>query len=216
MLKKNSFMFLFYLVLFFGFLLPLINSETLTGAETLEFGFVSFFATYVFWLVIGSIWSHEQTENKYSGYKFLRILPISNIDIVGSKFLLVILSLAIYLIFNLLWLSSLFRGMEVLTAAHKYLFLMAALGLGICGVLYVGVFRFGFSKFGKYLMIIWLLLIIGQIPLRILLRRQFGVSDDDIARWADGINLLPVILICVTVFALSFYYSLKFSKTNRD
>lgn len=209
LLRKNLFMFLFYIVIYFGFLLPMINSEKFTGAENLEFGFMTFWISYIFWLLIGSIWSHEQTEHKNNSYQFLRILPIHRRDIIGSKFILVLVTMTIYLIFNSLWLSSLFRGTEFQAATQKYLVFMAFLSLGISGLIYLMLFKIGFTKFGKIIIVIWLLPIVGQIPLRIFLKRQYGIRDADIAHWAERLDLLPVIIISLAVFALSYYFSLR-------
>jgi len=183
------------------FLLPLANQDRILGPDPLDLSFVLYLNMYMTWLIIGSVWAQEQLEHKNNGYSFLRTLPIQNHEIVLSKFILVLLSVLIYLTAHMVWFQHNFEEADFLLAARNNMVIMGNFSLVIVGLIYLGFYRFGYHKFGKIAIIIWLLLIISPIPIRIFLRNRFNIGTDQIVSAIMGGSPLLISAVGLTLFA---------------
>ena len=60
LMKKFSFIFILYLLLAVGLVFPLFNYDRLTGPDPLTLNFVFTLAPYLFFVVLGAVYIHEQ------------------------------------------------------------------------------------------------------------------------------------------------------------
>jgi hypothetical protein len=198
LIRKNSLMFLLYLSLYWLFLLI-----TLQGGEFFEsprellvtLGF------YMFWLILGGIWSQEQLEEKQRGYRFLQILPIRPIEIVGAKYVMAFLAVLAYLASHLVGFFFMTRNADEFLAGFSTLVVFASACLVMAGIYYLGFFRFGYHRFSKVAIAIWLLLVVSPLPLMIVLKSRFGIGSDEILEAVSGLNPLPVAAIALVLYA---------------
>ena len=109
-----------------------------------------------------------------------------------AKFSLVLLSVTVYIIAHLIWFFHNFDKPDYLTAARANLIFNGNLCLIISAFICLGFCRFGYQKFGKFAIIIWLLFIISPIPLKIFLYPRLGITTADIVHFVTSIN--PVLV----------------------
>jgi len=130
------------------------------GGKTPAFVFLCFWA---FLLVSGSISTGEGYEEKHKGYRILSVLPLTGREIVGTKFLLVLGSviLATGLNVALLVLKAGSPGRTDLMVMIGVLWGVVCLIYG--GIMYVGIFRFGFTSMTKMFWMVFLVLIVAMI-----------------------------------------------------
>jgi hypothetical protein len=210
LLRKNSGFFLFYIAIYFGFLFPMINYDRFQAAAPLSLGFVFFITTYIYWLVLGAVYSHEQLEHKNNGYAFLRNLPISRRDLVLSKYILVFLSVLIYISVQYIWLGSIFPDPGDTATARAYVLINSSFCLVLAGWFYALIFRYGFGKFGKILLVSWILLLISPILILTLILPKLGLTRMDIILFLTKTDPLAAFTFSFVLFSASYLAALKF------
>ncbi len=204
LMKKFSFWYLLYPGLLLVFGLPLFNHDRLTGPDPLSLSFASYLAPMV-WLVLGAMWSHEQMENKFNGYAFLKILPIDVAMIVKAKFALVFISVTIYVGGCCAAFSFISTDLKYLIPSCAYVIVFGDTCLIVAALLYLGIFRYGFSRFGIFILISWVLLLISPIAIRILILKPRGISDAEIMRFLEG----PIWILATAICLIGYYFLMK-------
>lgn len=202
-------MFVLYQGLYYALLLPLLNQDRILSPNPLDLSFVLYLNIYMTWLIIGSVWAQEQLEHKNNGYAFLRNLPIQDRDIVLSKYILVLLSVLVYLLVHMVWFNLSFEETGFLLAARNNLVLMGNFSLVLAGLIYLGFYRFGYHKFGKIAIVIWLLLIVSPIPIRIILKNRFNIGSDEIVNAIMGGNPLLITAVGFALFMASAFLATR-------
>ena len=201
LMKKFAFWYILYPGLLLVFGLPLFNHDRLTGPDPLSLSFATYLAPMI-WLVLGAMWSHEQAESKTNGYAFLRILPIETARIVKAKFALVFVAVAIYVTGCSVAFAFVSTAPDYLVPSCAYVIVHGDICLVLAGLLYLGIFSFGFSRFGKYVLITWVLLLVTPVPFRILFLKPRGITDSDIMQFLRGPYWIIGTLICLSVYAI--------------
>jgi hypothetical protein len=161
------------------------------------------------WLVLAAMWSHEQMESKSNGYAFLRILPIEPAQIVKAKFALVFVSVAIYVGGCCVAFALVSTSPGYLIPSCAYVIVNGNICLLTAALLYLGIFRFGFSQFGKYILIVWVIMLITPLPIRLLILKPKGISDADIMQFMRGPYWIIGTLICLIAFYLLMKLAIK-------
>jgi len=210
LIRKFSGFFLFYMATYFGILFPFINYDRIHSPEPLSLSFVLYIITYLFWLVLGSIYSHEQLEHKNRGYAFLRNFPINRRDIVLSKYILVFLSVLIFVTVQYFWMGSIFADPKKAATGQSFALIMGGSCLVLAGWCYTLIFRFGFGKFGKILLISWILLMISPLMLLAFILPKLGLTREDIILYFTKTDPLAAVTFSFILFAASYLASLKF------
>lgn len=203
-MKKFSFWYLLYPGLLLVFGLPLYNYDRLVGPDPLGLSFATYLAPMI-WLVLAAMWSHEQMESKSNGYAFLRILPIETAQIVKAKFALVFVAVAIYVGGCCIAFALVSTDPEYLIPSCTYLIVHGDVCLVAAALLYLGIFRFGFSRFGKYVLIVWVIMLISPIPIRLIILKPKGISDADIMQFMRG----PYWIIGTIICLVGYYFLMK-------
>jgi hypothetical protein len=203
-MKKFSFWYILYPGLLLVFALPMFNHDRITGPDPLSLSFAIYLAPPI-WLVLGAMWSHEQMENKANGYAFLRILPIDPSMIVKAKFAMVFIAVAIYVVGCCIAFAFVSTNPEYLIPSCAYVIVYGNICLVVSALLYLGIFRHGFSRFGKYILIAWVVLLTSPIPIRILILKPRGISYSEIMQFFRG----PYWLIGTIVCLIAYYLLMK-------
>lgn len=204
LMKKFSFWYIIYPGLLLVFGLPMFNHDRLVGPDPLGLSFAGYLAPMI-WLVLGAMWSHEQMESKANGYTFLRILPIDPAQIVKAKFAIVFISVAIYVGGCCAAFALVSTDPEYLIPSCAYVIVYGNICLLAAALLYLGIFRFGYSRFGKYVLIAWVCLLISPIPFRIFFLKPRGITDSEIMQFMRGPYWILGTIICL----VGYYFLMK-------
>jgi ABC-type transport system involved in multi-copper enzyme maturation permease subunit len=89
--------------------------------------------------------SNEYTEKINRGYAFIKTLPVTDGEVVASKFLLLLVSTALYTAITMICLRFLPATPRELGLARAALLLNASAGLALAGIFFILVYRFGLS-----------------------------------------------------------------------
>jgi hypothetical protein len=208
LMKKFSLWYLLYPIFLLVFGLPMFNYDRLVGPDPLSLSFATYLAPMV-WLVLGAMWSHEQMESKSNGYAFLRILPIEPAQIVKAKFALVFIAVAIYVGGCCVAFAFISTSPDYLIPSCAYVIVFGSICLLAGALLYLGIFRFGFSRFGKYILITWVILLIAPIAIRIFILKPRGISDAEIMQFFRGPTWIIVTAICLIAYYLLMKLAIK-------
>jgi len=93
----------------------------------------------------------EQAEAKSNGYGFVKTLPLRTGEIVAGKFVLVLFIAVLYVFFTVFVVGLFAKPPEFITFWHAYIVFCAVLSMNITAVLYIALYKFGFSNFFKIL-----------------------------------------------------------------
>jgi hypothetical protein len=215
LVKKFSFSFILYTVLAVGLVFPLFNHDRLTGPDPLTLNFVFTLAPYLFFVVLGAVYIHEQLEQKTNGYAFLRTLPVKASDIVVSKFLLVFLTTLIYVGFHCVAFAQISSDPGYFNPSCVFLIINANICLVLTALLYIGIFRYGYSKAGIFIIIFWFLIVISPIAINIFLLKRLSISRQAIIERAASLNWAVISVAGVTLYILLMRMAIKTLKKQR-
>ena len=204
LMKKFSVWYILYPGLLLAFGLPMFNYDRLTGPDPLSLSFASYLAPMI-WLVLGAMYSHEQMESKANGYAFLKILPIEPAQIVKAKFAVVFISVAIYVGGCCAAFAIISTSPGYLIPSCGYIITHGNICLVAAALMYLGIFRYGFSRFGKYVLMVWIFLFISPIPFRLFFLKPRGITDSEIMQFMRGPYWIIGTIICLG----GYYFLMK-------
>jgi ABC-type transport system involved in multi-copper enzyme maturation permease subunit len=173
------------------------------------------------WLILvveGALAVNEKAEDKTHGYKFLRILPIKDREIVLSKFLIVLLTTLFLIVFNYI-LYLFIPGPVHLYKIGRILVLVSGIyALILAATSYIIIFRFGHATFVKFVWIVMIITMVGPVLIfeSVVLKMDLdiGIITEELSQihWLIWI-VLPV---CgLTLFYLLFQTALKAKAASR-
>jgi len=180
--------------------LPLYNHDRVTGPNPYDLSFVLYLIPYLYYIVFGSIWAHEQMEEKTKAYEFLRILPLKTGEIVAAKFSLTLLLVLAYSLGIGIFIAFIAPDPDYLNTSLMFLINNGSICLVVSGMIYLGLYRFGFIKFGKTLFLLWIAILISPIPLNILLFKKLGIDRNQMIHWIAGQNWWLLLLLCLLLY----------------
>lgn len=201
LMKKNAIYFLSYAVGILG----LMTVYWFTARNELSWAMVLFQGLWLILIVEGSLTINEKAEEKAKAYDFLRTLPISDREIVVSKFILVLLTGIFVLACNYA-IYFFMPGPPYLVALGRIFLLLCLFGaLSFAGISYIIIFRYGHSIFVKF---VWITLIIVMVSPLLLIELVLLKLDIDYREIIDKIiqlNGLIWVLIALCGFMASFF-----------
>lgn len=212
LIQKFSFMFFFYQIIYYAMLYPAMNYDRITGPDPFDLSVVLYLNLYMLFIIIGSIWGHEQLEHKSRGYKFLRTLPIRHRDIVIAKFSLAFLSILLYVSMHLIWFRIILDRPELRRIARANLWLTTAVCLVLAGFYFLGFFRWGYHRFSKIAVPLWLFLIIGPLPVQIILKERFNIGSREMVHALQHVNPYPVMAVGLILFAAAMRLAVRWGR----
>ena len=204
-----------YLAGYMFFIFPLMNYTRYTSDEPFDPIYIFYQTPFIFWIVLGSIWTQENLESKVKGYAFLNTLPIKASELVMSKFSVALLAVVVYQLFQLSTLSLFSTPSEYVPLIQSYLVLYGGVCLIISGLFYLSIFRFGFLRMNKFVFILWILLFISPLPIREFLAPKFNIEIMDIIRLAASLNWILVAVTSLIIYAGLMQATLKTNPSFR-
>ena len=202
LMKKNAFFFILNAVS----ISALLTLYWLLVRINLDGVLVIFQGLWMVLIVEGAIAANEKSEEKSKGYEFLRILPLTDRDIVRAKFILVLLTSVFVLACN----STLYLYMQgpayLKELGPLYALVCANFCLVLGGVSYIIIFRFGYATFAKF---VWIAMIVIMVTPILLLEFVFLKMDLDFKSIIEKINQWNwAISACFTIVGLTVYFFL--------
>jgi hypothetical protein len=152
----------------------------------------------LFMYPFGTLMMSEQYEEKHRGYAILSALPVSSLEITAAKFLLPAAANAALLISLLLLFSTFSAPAQDMLLVRSYFLLMASAALLMAGVLYIGIFGIGYTKF--MVIVLSFTTALGLVPMLFLKanRGRMDVVIENLLGWIRGLNwfvLIPLLLL---------------------
>ena len=209
LVQKNATFFVFYMVFFACIFFPLLNQSRAGSADSFDFIYVFYQGSWIFWIVLGPIWGNEQIEAKNKGYAFLSTLPVKKSEIIISKYFLVFLSVVFFVGYYCTAILFYPTPAEHLTLIRTFICVLGGLCLIISGLVYLGIYRFGFSKLSKVIFTLWILLFLSPVFFRELLMPKFNITTLDIIQFFAGFNWFLFSIFSLTLFLFTLWLSIK-------
>ena len=202
LMKKNAFFFILYAFS----ITALLTLYWLLVRGTLSGIMVIFQGLWMVLIVEGGIAGNEKNEEKSKGYKFLRTLPLTDREIVRSKFILVLLTAVFVLACN----STLYLLMpgpsHLKEVGPLYALIFTNLCLVLAGISYIIIFRFGHAAFVKF---VWTATIIIMVTPILLIEFVFLKMDIDFRGIIERVNQYNWIIgACFTICGLAAFFLL--------
>jgi hypothetical protein len=205
-----------YLAGYMFFIFPLMNYTRYTSKEAFDAIYIFYQTPFIFWIILGAIWTQENFESKIKGYAFLSILPIKASELVMSKFSVAFLAVLVYELFQWSTLSLFSTPAEYIPMIRSYLILFGGICLIISGLFYLVIFKFGFLRMNKLMFILWTVLFISPLPIREFLAPKFNIEIMDIIRSASSLNWTLVVVVSLIIYTGLMQATIKTNPLHRE
>jgi hypothetical protein len=208
LMKKNAF--------FFGLNAVLISSLLslywLLARINLDGVMVIFQGLWMVLIVEGAIAANEKSEEKSKGYEFLRTLPLTDREIVKSKFMLVLLTAGFVLACNSILYMFMPGPSHLKELGPLYALICANFCLVLAGISYIIIFRYGHAAFVKF---VWIATIVIMLTPILLFEFVVRKMDIDFKALIEGINQNNWLIgTCFTICGLAAYFLLLQAATR--
>ena len=202
LIQKNAFYFALNTVV----ILVLMTVYWFTARRELSWAMVLFQGLWMILIVEGSLSSNEKAEQKSGGYKFLRLLPLGDREIVISKFILVLLTGVFVLVYNYILYFFIPGSPHLYALGRLLVFLCLFISLFLAGFSYIVIFRFGNAVFLKFVWIATITIILTPI---LLIELVILKMDIDFRSFIDQITKLNgLIWVTIGLSGLGVYFLL--------
>lgn len=158
LIKKELKMFLLYTLP----VLPPVTAYWLAGRDGLSPLLVLAQGALAYLLMVIPVMVNEQYEEKHNGYKIQRILPVTWREIVGAKFLALVIAMVVLAGFNHVLFGFFTAAPDHLALSRAFVHIMAMGGLLSGAVLYTGSLALGYTLFMKVM--VFVMVAVGLIP----------------------------------------------------
>lgn len=202
------------------YLIPLMIFLIFYFSEYYKSGKLPVFVFLCFWaflLVSGSLSTSEGYEEKNNGYNILKVLPITNKEIVSSKFLLVLGSVLMVTGLNIFLLVL--RNSS--PAKINFMIMVGILWGVICliygAVMYVGIFKLGFTRMTKYfwtffiVFLVIMIFLLGDFIIPILKSKA-----ESIVRFADSKLWILIAAAGIILYFYLYKYAIKVKELSEE
>ncbi|MFC2164676.1 ABC-2 transporter permease [Acidobacteriota bacterium] len=146
----------------------------------------------------------EQLEEKCQGYKFLRILPINDRDIVASKFAVLFISTVLLVGFNCTVYFFIGGDSNLFTIGRHFLLFCGNLSLIIGAFLLIFNFRFGAAKFIKIGWIIMVSVMILPLLFIEIVLPKININFQGILQAMAGLHWMLWVMMTLSVITIYF------------
>ena len=193
-----------------------MNYTRYTSKEIFDPIYIFYQTPFIFWIVLGAIWSQENLESKIKGYAFLSTLPITVRELVMSKFSVVLMTISLYELFQMSTLRLFSTPSEYIPLIRSYLVLYGGICLIISGLFYLGIFKFGFIRISKFMFFLWILLFLSPLPVREFLAPKLNIEIIDIIRSAASLNWALVTVVSLIIYTGLMQAAIKAKSRQRE
>ena len=198
-IKNNAGSFILYLTAFF---VTLIALRLFTGPELSPY-FISFGAILLYIVMMGPVFTREQYEEKHKGYSIMIAFPLTLLEILAAKFLLVFCTQVLCTGSAILLLLTTQANPEELGLSVSFILFNGLAALILGGIMYIGIFGMGYTKF--LVVILTATAAIGLAPFIIL--RFVGAERfmEDVIRFLLNANRAAVISLSLLLYIGSMF-----------
>ena len=178
---------------------------------------IFYFGFFIVYGIASATTATEQVESKYEAYRIMATLPVSDREIVLSRFVRNIVLALGFIFLGWLMFSLYPPGPGLVPFSRSYIILAAITGLLLSGFAYAGLFRFGFTRLFRALMI---LIPVGIIIIFIFLSESFRdeIVELDPATFATYVKpqiMGLVVLIGLSVYSVIMSWAVKLKKRSK-
>jgi hypothetical protein len=183
---------------YFLFVVILLTGIRLFLGQELNVFFTLISGVMIFLYTIFALLVSEQYEEKHHGYSIMSALPVSRLEVTAAKFLLPLASALVLTLYLILIFSTFAAPAPDMVLVRSYFLLAAAAGLLAAGILYIGIFSFGYTKF--VVVVLSFTTALGLAPM-LVLKGNRGRMDEVITNtleWIRGLDwfvILPLLLL---------------------
>ena len=148
--------------------------------------------------ILGATFINEQYEEKHKGYTFLSSFPVKDSEILGAKFLILLVAGLLLTGFLVTLFSLTDIQPQDLVTVRSYLMFMASFALLMGGILYIGIMAVGYTKF--MVVVLTFTTALGLVPMLILKFYRDSIGDviAGFIAWLQAVNwllLAPLVLV---------------------
>ena len=190
-------------------IIPLQMAYWHTTRMQLDTTVVFLMTGWLYIVIIGSIFSVEMNETRNRGYSFLATLPLSAREIVGARLIPIFVIKAVYVLVTYFSFSSLEVEPAYLALSRKWLLFNAGFALGVAGLIYWSVFRYGTARAIYLQGVLFLFAFIVPIALNELVTRGYLNDSSAIFRLARTTGNGFLLVAGAVVFLVSYYISVR-------
>lgn len=154
----------------------------------------------------------ETNEMKNRGYSFLATLPLSPREIVGAKFISILVTISIYVTVAYFTFDNLEISPALIALSRKLLLFNATFALLLTGTMYWFIFRFGFEKMIILKVVIFLALLLGAltaIALEELFTREHLIESSAVLRIAGSAGNGSILAVGAAVYLICYFVSVR-------
>ena len=127
---------------------------------------------------------------------------------------MVFIAVAIYVGGCCIAIALISTNPDYLIPSCAYLIVFGNICLLVAALLYLGIFRHGFSRYGKYVLIAWVVLLISPIPIRFFILKPKGISDPEIMQFMRGPYWIIGTILCLIAYYLLSKLAIKRLKAS--
>lgn len=202
LMKKNVFYFAYYAAI----IMPFMTLYFILVRKEFSGAMVMFQGLWLILVVEGALAVNEKTEQKFHGYDFLRMLPIKEQEVVLSKFLIVLFTTVILVLYNYS-LYLFIPGSAHMYAIGRIVVLLSAIyALVLAGFSYIIIFRFGHGAFAKFL---WAAMVFSMVGPIVIYETVILKRNTDFASITEILSRLSWLYwIVIPACGLAIYYVL--------
>jgi hypothetical protein len=167
---------------------------------------------FIYFNTLGPVFGSEQYEEKHKGYEFLNILPLREMDIVGAKFIWVLLIDAFFAGGILIFLRFAPWTGKQLVLFRSLALLNVSVSLLLVALSYLFIFWIGYTKY--MIVVLSVMVAMGFIPMIVLkfFRDRIDQIIANIGNFMIDINWLMVLPIVLMVYFGLLFLAIKVKK----
>ena len=160
-------------------------------------------------VVVGGCALNEMTEDRSNGYLFLRSLPITSRELIGAKFMLILIFSTVGLTFSLSMVGMFPVSVTFSTISRLYLTLCAIGAITLGSLLLTGIYRYGFTRLFRAALFTLPVLVIS-VPIMLFLVFKGQLVRLDWSQISHGVvlpfmvgGLMPCLLLVYALYRVS-------------
>ncbi len=189
-----------------GIFLIFYFTEFYQGGKLPVFVFLCFWA---FLLISGSLSTSESYEEKNNGYRMLSALPITDKEIVASKFLMVLGAVSVVTVLNIFLLLIRMDSPDKLQMKIMIGVLWGVFCLLYGAVMYIGIFKLGFTRMTKYFWTAFLVIIVLLIFFVGDVLTGLKINIANLNRFSNSLLWIIPAVAGVAVYYYLYRYAIK-------
>ena len=208
LIKKDLKWYLFYYLIF------MILPPVMLSQDGFNDGLVVFVGACLLYIMTGSAGIVEIEEDRYHGYQFMKILPVSGIQIATSKFILPLISGCLCILYTFIFFSYTAPNPDALFLSRVFIILIVAAGILLVGLFYVLLFLYGMTavlRISVYGVPFMLLAI--PIAVRVIFKDKFNRMDvESLLSSAANINWWLLVFAVLTGYVILMLAAARINK----